>query len=275
MNIVVIAGKDTHREYQFFDSVIENFCKCCLADYKKVLDLQHPNLVILDCGFKTGDGIALLSEIKTHYISIPVIFITDVGSEEIVLKAFRNGARDFFRKPLNIFQLQETVLGILSVKKGTRESRRPFTNRPFCHRALLKKVTTGQPLSLTRAIRYVDDNLNKEITLDGLAQEASLSKYHFSRLFRKHFGISPMQFVISQKITKAKELLKRKDSTISTVAAEIGFNDLSSFSEQFKKFAGRTPTKFREQLSEVAFSKMPIRPNSRAGLNQIAAKGKF
>ena len=68
-----------------------------------------------------------------------------------------------------------------------------------------------------------------------------------------------------------KELLRRKDSNISAVAAEIGFNDLSSFSEQFKKFTGKTPTKFREQLSQASLYEMPIRLNRRSGLKQIAS----
>lgn len=251
MNVVVIAEKGSHDEYQFLDALIKNSYKCCPGEYKEVLDLHRPDLVILDCGFKAGDGLDLLREIKTRHTGIPTIFISDVGSEEIVLKAFKTGARDFFRKPLNIFQLQETVLGILSVKRGTRESRRPFTSRPFRHGELLKKVTTGQPLSLIRAIRYIDDNMNRDISLDELAHEANLSKYHFSRVFRKHFGISPMQFVISQKVTKAKELLRRRESNISMVASEIGFNDLSSFCEQFKKFTGKTPTKFKKTVKKI------------------------
>jgi AraC family transcriptional regulator len=251
MNILVIAERDAHNEYQFFDAITDNSYKCCPGEYKEVLDRQHSDLVILDCGLKAGDGIDLLREMKTHHAGIPIIFITDVGSEGIVLKAFKNGARDFFRKPLNVFHLQETVLGILSVKGGTHESRRPFTSRPFRHGELLKKVTTSQPISLIRAIRYIDDNMNKEITLDDLAHEASLSKYHFSRLFRKHFGISPKQFIISQKITRAKELLRRKDSSISTVATEMGFNDLSCFSEQFKKFTGKTPTRFKRIVKKI------------------------
>jgi DNA-binding response OmpR family regulator len=86
------------------------------------------DLILLDCNVDVDQGLKILKENKMSCPNIPNIFITDadVGLEGVVLKAFRAGARDFFRKPVNISELRHTVEGLLSIKKSCREKRSPF-----------------------------------------------------------------------------------------------------------------------------------------------------
>jgi AraC-like DNA-binding protein len=85
------------------------------------------------------------------------------------------------------------------------------------------------------------------ITLVELAQKAGMSKYHFSRVFKRYIGMTPIKFVTLRKIEKAKELLKRRDFNVSAVAYQLGFNDVSTFIKQFKKFTGLTPAKLNNR----------------------------
>lgn len=250
MIIVVIAEKGFHELYHPFKSGGNKVYACSPDESKEVVNKYRTDLILLDCGFEVDSGLELLKELKTSCPRAPVIFLTDIGSEDIVLKAFKTGARDFFKKPINIFELQETVDGILSVRKATRESRHPFKSIGSQTEELLNNITTGQPINLIRVIRYIEENLSSPITLENLAKEANCSKYHFCRLFKTRIGMSPMKFVISMRVLKAKELLKREDSNVSMVASTVGFNDLSSFIVQFKKFAGVTPIKFKKSLKK-------------------------
>lgn len=84
------------------------------------------DLILLDCNVNIDEGLKILKENKACCPNIPNIFITDVSLEGIVLRAFRAGARDFFRKPVNISELRHTVEGLLSIKKSCREKREPF-----------------------------------------------------------------------------------------------------------------------------------------------------
>ena len=61
--------------------------------------------------------------------------------------------------------------------------------------------------SVLRSISYISNNLASEITLEQLAAEAHLSKYHFCRLFKKHFAMTPMEFIACLRIRKAQDLL--------------------------------------------------------------------
>jgi AraC family transcriptional regulator len=84
------------------------------------------DLILLDCSSDVDQALQILKENKTSCPKIPNIFISDVSQEGIVLRAFRAGARDFFTKPLNIPELQDTVAGLLFIKKSSREKRSPF-----------------------------------------------------------------------------------------------------------------------------------------------------
>ena len=246
--VTVIAEKEDHELYNSISFKEEKIDVCTLGDSVDFVRKSPSDLIILDCGSHAEKGLQFLKEIKTLKPNIPVIYITDHGSEDTVLKAFKTGARDFFKKPINISELRKTVEGILSVRKATREKRHQFKSEELGHEEVIGKATTDQPLSVIRVIRYIEDNFLKPINLEMLANQANVSKYHFCRLFKRRMGTTPMQFVLARIIIRAKELLRREGLTISMVAAEAGFRELSSFTEQFKKYTGKTPTQYTKSL---------------------------
>ena len=89
---------------------------------------------------------------------------------------------------------------------------------------------------------YIKDSIETNFTLDELAENTSLSKYHFLRVFKKEFGLTPHNFIINQRVNKAHDLIK-KGLKISEASIEVGFNDQSHFTRNFKKIYGYTPSK--------------------------------
>jgi AraC-like DNA-binding protein/CheY-like chemotaxis protein len=210
---------------------------------------EKADLVVLDCGDETGQGMKLLREVKSTYKQTPVIFLTDVQSDDIAVRAYRNGARIFFHKPVDFFELRSTVENMLKAKRTCREERTVFfadDNRDTD--APVSLIDPDMPENILRTIIYIEDNLSSVMNLDTLAKKATLSKYHFSRLFKKFTGMSPLEFVKIFRINKAKELLRKKNYTVSMVAEETGFNDLSHFERNFKQLTGSTPRLYRQSV---------------------------
>lgn len=210
--------------------------------------IQHgvTELAIIDCGDNIADGLNLIGAIKSTKPEVPVLFITQPGSEGITLKAFRKGAREHLKKPLNLDELQEIIETILRMKRMTKEKRISLVPvKDPQDIGLSAAATTGKPLHIVRAVQYIQDNLSENICLNRLSDEANLSRYHFSRVFKSYMGMSPMQFVNVSRIQKAKELLTYDDINISQVAIAVGFNDLSNFERQFKQITGITPKAFK------------------------------
>lgn len=94
------------------------------------------------------------------------------------------------------------------------------------------------------AKEYIEQSFGNELSMEAVARECGLSEYHFFRLFKAAFGISPHQFLISKRIEKARELLTYPGLSISEIAHLCGFSDIFSFSKSFKKHTGLSPSAF-------------------------------
>lgn len=102
---------------------------------------------------------------------------------------------------------------------------------------------------LSRAMDLLRSGLYGEIDLDQLAGEACLSKYHFLRLFRTTYGLSPYQYIQQLRLEKARDLLAHSPIPVSDIALLLGFDNSQSFSRLFYQRTGLYPTRYR-QLSK-------------------------
>jgi AraC family transcriptional regulator len=94
---------------------------------------------------------------------------------------------------------------------------------------------------LVRAVEYIQDQLNTDLTVSGIAQAVAISPDHFARLFKKSTGQSPYQYVVEARVRKAKELLTTGNFTISEAAYQVGFVDQSHLTRHFKRIFGLPP----------------------------------
>ena len=92
------------------------------------------------------------------------------------------------------------------------------------------------------------DDLNLPVTIDDLAEEAGVSKFHFARLFHKVTGLSPMQYRMNLRIEQAKaRLLLERSRSLVEIAIDCGFADQSHFGRHFKRLVGTTPQRWRDK----------------------------
>jgi AraC family transcriptional regulator len=94
---------------------------------------------------------------------------------------------------------------------------------------------------LARAVEYIQDQLDADLTVSGIAQAVGVSRYHFTRLFKESTGQSPYQYVVEARVRKAKQLLTTGRFTISEAAYHVGFVDQSHLTRHFKRIFGLPP----------------------------------
>jgi AraC family transcriptional regulator len=106
---------------------------------------------------------------------------------------------------------------------------------------------------LQQTIDYIDQNLDREITIQGLAQQAKVSISMFAHTFKKQIGISPYQFILKQRLEKSKQLLINKNArlSISKIAQICGFSTASAFTNRFRQKEGTSPSKYRSHHLQV------------------------
>lgn len=98
---------------------------------------------------------------------------------------------------------------------------------------------------LLQVLEYIHEHLDRDIKLADLAGSIGMSQFHFSHLFKQSIGTPPYQYLIQQRIERAKQLLKKTDRSIVDIALECGFNSHSHLSKQFRQLAGMTPKAYR------------------------------
>jgi AraC family transcriptional regulator len=98
---------------------------------------------------------------------------------------------------------------------------------------------------LLQVSEYINEHLDRDIKLANLAELIGISQFHFSRLFKQSMGISPHQYLLQQRLERAKQLLKQTQLSIVEVALQCGFSSHSHLTKQFRQMTGMTPKVYR------------------------------
>ena len=95
---------------------------------------------------------------------------------------------------------------------------------------------------------YIDSCFNEDITLESLSGIALMSPFHLLRQFKKNFHVTPHQYLMSQRLQRARDYLTSSKVTLTNICFMTGFRDASSFSKLFKKRYGLSPQQYREAV---------------------------
>jgi AraC family transcriptional regulator len=103
------------------------------------------------------------------------------------------------------------------------------------------------PRKVRMAIEYIQERLAQDLALKDIAAAVNSSPFHFARLFKRATGLSPHQYVIRQRVERARQLLLRDCAPLASIAEQVGFYDQSHLTLHFKRVCGLTPKAFAEQ----------------------------
>ena len=106
---------------------------------------------------------------------------------------------------------------------------------------------------------FIDSHFAEEIDLGNIADEAYFSKFHFIRLFKSIYGLTPHHYLSRVRIDRAQQLLKQ-DLSISEICFAVGFNSTTSFTGLFKKHTKLSPSEYqlRHRAREIEIKKSPL-----------------
>lgn len=100
--------------------------------------------------------------------------------------------------------------------------------------------------NINYSIRFIQENLQNEFSMEEAAKVANLSTYHFIRVFKSQTGKTPYEFFMDAKMQKAKEMLKDHTKAITEICSSLGFSSSSHFARVFKKATGLAPSEYRK-----------------------------
>lgn len=196
-------------------------------------------------------------ESDDHYLQIRIAsrFIRSVAGETLELNPDRLELLPEFRtRDRQIEAIGMLLLTEQQENLGSRLYIESLANVLAVH--LLRQYAAAKPhlpiyegglpqRQLLQILDYINDHLSQDIKLADLAALLGMSQFHFSHLFKQSMGIAPYQYLLQQRVERAKQLLKQTDQSIMDVAFSCGFNSHSHLSKQFRQLTGISPKAYR------------------------------
>ena len=110
-------------------------------------------------------------------------------------------------------------------------------------------VSTNRQCAAVR--RYIDLHFKEALTLEQLAEEGHMNKFYLSHAFKREYGVSPINYMISRRIEESKYLLAETDLSLSQIAQLLGFSSLSYFSQVFHRTQSISPKEYRQSQKSM------------------------
>ena len=204
-----------------------------------------PSLIVSDIIMPGMDGIALTKSLKGDLSTshIPVILLSAEIPDVYMQESIDEGADAYLEKPFSPKKLHSTVDNLIENRRRIYDFY--VASLPTGNALPSGRVSTMEQKFLRTITEYVSAHLDRDITLDDLAEVVCMSSSTLYKKMKAYADISPMEFVMKMRIQKAVELLKDDSFSVQDVAVAVGFNTHSFFSECFKREFGITPRQWR------------------------------
>ena len=244
--LIVEDNKDIR---DFIISIIENKYRIVEAEngeegLNRALE-QIPDLIISDIMMPKLSGDKMCERLKKDQITchIPIILLTAKSSGEDRINGLETGADDYLIKPFNEKELLVRINNLIVQRRNLREK---YLREAEIHPTEVA-VTSLDKKFIERMIKIVEENIsNTKFNVEQLAAELFISRTQVYRKFISVLGEKPNEFIRKYRIKRAAELIRKKYDSVTQIAYEVGFNDLSYFAKCFKKIYKKTPHEFEK-----------------------------
>ena len=161
---------------------------------------------------------------------------------------------DQFSTPLSIgvdshiIMLFQEMFNCFSENSGfLREALSPVAEQILILIAKDKSNGTDRGNLLSKSVEYIHGNFSSEISIESLARLENLSMSRYNTVFKEHFGIPPIKYIIRLRMSNACRLLESTDMSIKQIGLLSGYDDPHFFSKLFKKYVGSSPLAYRQE----------------------------
>jgi two-component system, response regulator YesN len=198
-----------------------------------------PDVVITDIQMPMMGGIELVEALRDRLPGTQFIIISGYSEFEYAQRAISLGVAAYLLKPVDPKELADTLSSVYStLQLQYRTYEDSFTT----------VIATESPRHIAEALKeYLCAHFNENINLNLIASNLGYNPSHLTKLFHRYYGVSPIRFLTSQRMTKARYYIKyRPEFTIRQISEMTGYEDQGYFSRVFKKENGASPLEYRE-----------------------------
>jgi len=214
--------------------------------------ITPPNIIHGTSSYPEEKGSLFWMLIKIPKTSFKLLNLTPKESD-LIVKRLLNLERKHFKGSSELKKILSTIFSSYN-KKNNGLNKIIITNQ-ILH-FLLKVIQYGEKMhqrdisiDIEFCCKYIKNNIFQNIYISDLAKKINLSESRFKHKFKEEIGIPPNEYILKQKIKKAKDLIHKTDISFTNLAYDLGFSTASYFSVVFKKYQGISPSEFKTMIS--------------------------
>lgn len=206
----------------------------------RMLKTYAIDLIVTDIEMPGGTGLELIRWVKDNMEGAEAVFYTGHAEFSYVQEALRLGAADYLLKPIEYGVLEQLLLA-LEKKIALREKAMDLTE-------LVDDLTERSQVEVVDQVKQlITENLSLgTLQREELANMVHISPGYLSRVFKKETGVSLSDYIVSKRISVAKQLLVKTNLPITTIAERVGISYASYFTKLFKEKVNITPQEYRQ-----------------------------
>ena len=197
------------------------------------IDHLQPDIVIMDINIPIINGLKVIQTSRMRYPDMAFIIVSGYDDFSYCREALRMRITDYILKPVNY---EEFGSCIDRLKIALYEKRKT------------EEQDAQEERTITGIIRYLQEHLDKEISLNILADEFHLSSQYISQLFKSEIGVNFLAYLTSIRMERAKKLLLATSLSIGEISEKCGYADYRVFTKAFKKEEGSIPSQYRRNF---------------------------
>ena len=208
---------------------------------------KEPDIVITDIRLPAQDGLTMLSNCPVNH----AIILTGHADFSYMKSAIRLGVFDYLLKPIDDEELEETLASL--VRKLQEEDREyeDLKKKEHSKSELIPLPKQAGNHVINATIAYIAETYSEPVGLQEAAAYLDLSESHLSRLFKEVTGLNFLQYLNAYRINQAAIMMRDPKLNISEIATNCGFPTPGYFAKIFKRFIGKTPTQFRDEVDTL------------------------
>lgn len=204
------------------------------------LNQQTYSLVIINMKSYNASGIVLCSKIRQHS-RIPIILIGGRNNFHLARKALTYQISDYLPEPLSLASLKSSLM---TMKKELDQT---ISSSLTYHKLPVKKQSTSGATVIESVKKYVQAELHHNITLKHISRQLHFNCAYLGQKFKHHENMSFNEYLLQQRMEKAKLLLKKTDLKIYEIANEVGYSEIDWFYKKFKEYTGSSANEYRKK----------------------------
>ncbi len=208
-----------------------------------------PDLILSDVMMPLVDGLELCRRIKKDIRTshIPFILLTAKDTDESKIEGLQVGADDYISKPFNA---QILKLKVSNLVEKRLEGQKKFASQIDPEPSRIDITPLDEKL-IQKAIKYVEDNITKDISVEDMAKEMGMSRVHLYKKLSALTGRSPVEFIRLIRLKRAAQMLRDKQQNIGNIAYAVGFSSPRIFTQKFKDEFGILPSEYQDQQEDT------------------------